>query len=130
LLRGDPEADAGQDSSGAALAACMNSSPFEVDPREAARMAANEVALIIDVREADELAICRLEGAHHVPMRQIPEAAADLPHDRPLLILCHHGGRSRRVCEYLRAQGVANVSNIRGGIDAWARDVDPKLARY
>jgi rhodanese-related sulfurtransferase len=108
----------------------MYSSPSEVGPREAATLAANAGALIIDVREADELAICRLEGARHVPMRQIPEAAADLPRDRPLLILCHHGGRSRRVCEFLRAQGVANVSNVRGGIDAWARDVDPALARY
>jgi molybdopterin/thiamine biosynthesis adenylyltransferase/rhodanese-related sulfurtransferase len=87
-------------------------------------------ARIIDVREPHELEICRLEEAEHIPMRRIPERLAELPHDRHLLILCHHGSRSLHVTRYLRQQGFAAVSNITGGIEAWAAELDPSLARY
>ena len=63
-------------------------------------------------------------------MRQIPENLSELPRDKHVLIMCHHGGRSRRVTEYLRAQGLDNVTNIDGGIDGWAIEIDQKLARY
>ena len=63
-------------------------------------------------------------------MRQIPEHARSLPRDEHLLIMCHHGGRSLKVTEYLRAQGYTAVSNVAGGIDAWAEQIDPSLARY
>ncbi len=85
---------------------------------------------IIDVREAHELEISRLAGAEHIPMRRIPERLADLPRDRHLLILCHHGSRSLHVTRYLRQQGFDAVSNIAGGIEAWAVELDPSLARY
>lgn len=85
---------------------------------------------IIDVREPHELAICQLDGAEHIPMRRIPEHLGELPRDQHLLILCHHGGRSLHVTRYLRQQGFTGVSNIAGGIDAWATEVDPSLARY
>jgi adenylyltransferase/sulfurtransferase len=85
---------------------------------------------IIDVREPYELEICRIEGAEHIPMRRIPERLAELPRDRHLLILCHHGGRSLQVTRYLRQQGFEAVSNISGGIEAWAAEIDPSLARY
>ena len=106
--------------------------PFEIDVAEAHRLAsAPDVnAIIIDVREPHELAICRVATAEHIPMRQIPEHAADLPRNKHLLIMCHHGGRSRRVTEYLRAQGFEAVTNIAGGIDAWAVEIDPSLERY
>ena len=87
-------------------------------------------ALILDVREPPELAINHLAGAEHIPMRQIPAHVATLPRDRHLLILCHHGQRSLVVTHFLRAQGFAAVSNIAGGIDAWAKEIDPTLARY
>ncbi len=87
-------------------------------------------ARIIDVRESHELAICRLEGAEHIPMRQIPERLAGLSRDQHLLILCHHGSRSLNVTRYLRQQGFEAVSNIAGGIDTWAAELDPSLARY
>ncbi|MFM9079662.1 MAG: rhodanese-like domain-containing protein, partial [Opitutaceae bacterium] len=64
------------------------------------------------------------------PMRQIPERLADLPRDRHLLILCHAGARSMRVTEFLRARGLPSVTNIGGGISAWAEEVDSSLARY
>lgn len=87
-------------------------------------------ALLLDVREADEVAICAIPGSRHIPMRQIPEQVNDLPRDRLILVQCHHGGRSLRVTQFLRANGFTQVSNIYGGIDAWAEVIDPTLARY
>lgn len=106
--------------------------PLEITVHEAESLqrSAPERTLIIDVREPHELAICRLPQAEHIPMRQIPARLAQLPRDKHLLILCHAGGRSRRVTEFLRAQGLNAVSNISGGIDAWASEIDPALPRY
>jgi adenylyltransferase/sulfurtransferase len=106
--------------------------PLEISVTEANRLLTTDPGSvrIIDVREAHELAICRLAAAEHIPMRQIPEQADALPRDRHLLILCHAGGRSRRVTDFLRAQGLPAVTNIAGGIDAWAQEIDPSLARY
>lgn len=86
--------------------------------------------LVLDVREAFEWDLCHLPGAEHIPMRQIPENLSALPRDRHLLVLCHHGGRSLRVTEFLRQRDFAHVSNIAGGIDAWAEQIDPTLSRY
>lgn len=106
--------------------------PLEVSVTDAKQLrdAAPDRTVIIDVREPFELDICRVAGAEHIPMRQIPERAATLPKDKHLLILCHAGGRSRRVTEYLRAQGFAAVTNIAGGIDAWAEQIEPGMQRY
>ncbi len=106
--------------------------PLEMSAREAhaLRRSNPDGTLIVDVREPYELAICRLPDAEHIPMRQIPERLDDLPRDRHLLILCHAGARSMRVTEFLRARGLTSVTNIGGGISAWAEEVDPTLARY
>jgi adenylyltransferase/sulfurtransferase len=103
--------------------------PLEVDVRAAANLA-KQGALIVDVREPFELNICRVAGARHLPMREVPQHLEELTHDRGLLVLCHTGVRSMRVTEWLRSQGVAKVSNVRGGIDAWARELDPGMMRY
>ncbi len=103
---------------------------FSVHDAHQALAAAPETTLLIDVREPFELGICRLPAARHIPMRQIPESVDSLPRDRHLLILCHAGGRSRRVTEFLRSRGYSAVTNIAGGIDAWAAEIDPTLARY
>ncbi|HQF39840.1 MAG TPA: rhodanese-like domain-containing protein [Opitutaceae bacterium] len=104
--------------------------PIEVDVATAhALLEANE-ATLIDVREPDEHAICQIKGSRFLPMREIPGALASLPRDRKLLVLCHHGGRSAHVTQYLRAHGFDRAINVRGGIDAWATDLDPSLVRY
>jgi adenylyltransferase/sulfurtransferase len=94
------------------------------------RAASPERSVIIDVREPYELEICRIEGARHIPMRQIPEHVDTLDRDKHLLILCHSGMRSRRVTEFLRSRGLNAVSNISGGIDAWAEEIEPGMRRY
>ena len=106
--------------------------PLEISVTEAKRLLDESPCgvLLIDVREPYEVEIAGVKGAELIPMRQIPENAHSLPRDEHLLIMCHHGGRSLKVTEYLRAQGYTAVSNIAGGIDAWAEQIDPALRRY
>ncbi len=103
--------------------------PLEVDVATAAGLH-RAGALLLDVREPSEIETCAIAGSERIPMRQIPEPLADLPRDRLILVHCHHGGRSLRVTQFLRANGFDQVSNVAGGIDAWAIDVDPSLPRY
>jgi len=121
-------------SSSPAPAATMNTTeyPLEISVTEAKALLAEAPAgvRIIDVREPFEWEICRVDGSTHIPMRQIPEQVDALPRDRHLLILCHAGARSRRVTEFLRARGLNAVSNIGGGIDAWAVEIEPGMQRY
>ena len=85
---------------------------------------------VLDVREARELAICRLDGALHIPMAEIYARTEELPTDRPLVVICHHGARSQMVVDFLREAGFDNAVNLDGGVDAWACDIDPSMPRY
>jgi rhodanese-related sulfurtransferase len=87
---------------------------------------------LIDCREADEWAICRLPHAALLPLsiwgEQFREKLADP--EEPILIYCHHGMRSLRAASFLAQLGYADVRSIRGGIDAWSREIDPDVPRY
>lgn len=85
---------------------------------------------LLDVREADEVAICTLPHAHHIPMNRIPLAQQDLPDDVPIVVYCHHGIRSFQVALFLERAGFDSLYNLQGGIDAYAQEIDPSLARY
>jgi rhodanese-related sulfurtransferase len=85
---------------------------------------------ILDVREPYELAICQIDGTLHVPMAHVPARLADIPADVPLVVMCHHGGRSQAVVTFLRRAGRANATNLEGGIDAWSREIDTAVPRY
>ncbi len=106
--------------------------PLEISVLEARHLLDTRPAgtLLLDVREPHELEICRVATATAIPMRQIPAQLATLPRDKHILVLCHHGGRSMRVTEFLRSHGVNTATNVAGGIDAWAEQVDATLARY
>jgi adenylyltransferase/sulfurtransferase len=109
----------------------MSETPLEVTVEEARRLLAGpNPPMLIDVREADEHAICRIEGARLIPMNTVPARLAEIPQDMPVLVQCHHGGRSMKVTQFLRGKGYARVSNVKGGIDAWSLKVDPKVPRY
>ena len=103
--------------------------PMEIDVMTAAAQF-RAGALLLDVREPHEVATCAIAGSRHIPMQQIPAHLGDLPRDRLILVHCHHGGRSLRVTQFLRANGFTQVSNVAGGIDTWAELIDPTLARY
>lgn len=109
-----------------------DATPLEVSVTDARDLLADPQhrAVLLDVREPFELDIARVAAAQAIPMREIPQRLADIPRDRPVLVLCHHGGRSLRVTHFLRAQGYEKVSNVAGGIDAWAEQIDPSLRRY
>lgn len=86
--------------------------------------------LLLDVREPWEFAICHLPGSRLIPMRQVPARLGDLDPAQEIVVICHHGIRSRLVALYLEHQGFARIINMRGGIDAWARELDPGMPTY
>ena len=85
---------------------------------------------LLDVREPWEVALGALPEAMTVPMNELPERLEALPADRPLVVLCHHGQRSGHVTAWLRRLGYDNAVNLDGGIDAWARTIDPAMPTY
>ncbi|GAB4349927.1 MAG: rhodanese-like domain-containing protein [Immundisolibacter sp.] len=85
---------------------------------------------IIDVREPWEHAICALDGALRVPMNDLPRRLQELEPTRSTVVLCHHGVRSFQVARWLEQLGFTDVANLTGGIDAWAREVDPDMPSY
>jgi sulfur-carrier protein adenylyltransferase/sulfurtransferase len=103
--------------------------PFELSVREAAAEL-EKGALLLDVREDYEYAIARVPGSRHIPMGRVPESLEALPREARLLCLCHHGHRSLRVAHYLSQAGFSRVANVTGGIEAWARELDPGMRRY
>ncbi|MEW5878987.1 MAG: rhodanese-like domain-containing protein [Pseudomonadota bacterium] len=86
--------------------------------------------LLLDVREPWEFEICRIEGSRLIPMRALPVRVGELDRDRPIVCVCHHGNRSAHVTRFLMHQGFADVYNLTGGVDAWARQVDPAMPTY
>lgn len=106
----------------------------QLNPRELADLLArtepNDQPILLDVREPWEFDICRLDGARLIPMRQIPASIGELETEQPVVVICHHGIRSQQVALYLEHQGFSRVYNLRGGVDGWARDVDPAMAKY
>jgi adenylyltransferase/sulfurtransferase len=85
---------------------------------------------IIDVREPYEWAICRLDGSELVPLGQLPSSLRDLEGHEEIVTVCHVGVRSLLALQILRAAGFSKVRSLKGGIDAWAREVEPRMATY
>ncbi len=111
----------------------MSDVPIEIDVLTVkALLDAKEDLLLLDCRQDDEHALVNIDSAKHIPMGSLPERVAELADhkERPIVVHCHHGGRSLRVTHWLRGQGFTNVRNMTGGIDAWALQVDGGMARY
>jgi rhodanese-related sulfurtransferase len=88
-------------------------------------------ARLIDVREPWEFATARIEGGVPIPMGEVASRAhQELDPEERLVVLCHHGIRSMNVTVWLRNQGFEQAQSLRGGIDAWSVEVDPKVVRY
>ena len=88
--------------------------------------------MLIDCRETNEFDHCRIEGSKLIPMKEIPTRLSELEshRDQRLIVHCHHGGRSLRVVEFLRANGFPTAQNMTGGIDVWSQEIDPAVPRY
>lgn len=104
--------------------------PIEVSVHDLKRALDEGSATVVDVREAWEAEIAKIEGARLVPLGEFAARAGELPRDTPILVLCHHGGRSMQATQWLRRNGYDKVSNVAGGIDAWSREIDPAVPRY
>lgn len=103
-----------------------------ITPAELKRkLDAGEAIRLIDVREAQEWAHCRIEGAEWKPLSQARAWIGEIdPAGGPYVFYCHHGMRSGQVCMYLAQQGAQQAYNLTGGIDRWSLDVDNNVSRY
>ncbi|MGQ0657672.1 MAG: rhodanese-like domain-containing protein [Chromatiales bacterium] len=86
--------------------------------------------VLLDVREAWEFAICHIEGSRNVPMADVAAALPALDAAAPTVVICHHGVRSAEVVDYLDRLGFRDVSNLEGGIDGWAREINQSMPTY
>ncbi len=89
-----------------------------------------EPPVLLDVREPGEYQICHIPGSRLMPMQTVPAQQTDLDPDAPVVCICHHGMRSMAVAAFLEKNGFTQVANMSGGIDAWARQVDPGMPKY
>jgi rhodanese-related sulfurtransferase len=105
--------------------------PLEIDAAELAGLRSGPQAYaLLDVREPWELAICGFSEALHVPLGALAGREHELPRDRPLIVFCHRGHRSLLATQYLRRLGLSEAVNLRGGVETYALEVDPSMARY
>ena len=91
---------------------------------------ARPAPVLLDVREPWEFQTGHIEGARHVPMDDLPQRLAELDPDADVVAICHHGARSLQGAHFLARQGFARVYNLAGGMDAWARLIDPAMPVY
>ncbi len=86
---------------------------------------------LIDVRQPDENAFAKIEGAKLIPLGEIVQRMNELDENRETVIHCKAGGRSAKAIEILERAGFkGEMKNLRGGITAWSDEVDPKIPKY
>lgn len=86
--------------------------------------------VLLDVREPSEHQLCCIAGSVAMPMNTVPAHIDQLDRDTPIVCICHHGARSLRVAHFLEQNGFTQVSNLTGGVHAWAQQVDPSMPVY
>ncbi len=86
--------------------------------------------LLLDVREPWEFERCHIANSTLIPMRQIPSVLQDYDPDEEIVVICHHGIRSRAVANYLAQHDYSKVINLSTGIDGWAKDIDNSMPIY
>lgn len=91
--------------------------------------------VVLDVREPAELRTASIRPSEDfrlltIPMGSVPPRLTELDPETPIACLCHHGGRSMQVAQFLHNQGFSRVANIAGGINAWADEVDSTIPHY
>lgn len=109
----------------------------EISPAELATLRDDTAApaiRLVDCREEDEFALCRIDGAELIPLSRFGEEATRKllrgEDPRPVVVYCHHGMRSMRATLFLRERGLAQTWSLSGGIDLWSRQIDPEVPRY
>ena len=104
---------------------------YEITPQELQqRQERNEELVILDVREPWERETASIAHSQHIPMADIPARVQELDPEQHIVVYCHHGVRSLSVTDWLRKQGYEKAQSMSGGIERWAREIDPGVARY
>jgi len=93
------------------------------------RLDRGEDIFLLDVREPQEYGIANL-GGHLIPLNDLPRRVHELDSSREIVVYCHSGVRSGQAVQFLKTLGFRKVKNLTGGIDAWAEEIDPAMARY
>jgi adenylyltransferase/sulfurtransferase len=107
---------------------CHPMNETQVTPAEIAeRISKGQEIILIDVREPMEWNTGHVDSAHHIPMSQVPTRLDEIPRDRDVVMICRSGARSERVRQFLVQQGYTRVANLTGGMQRWAREVDPSI---
>jgi rhodanese-related sulfurtransferase len=106
--------------------------PIEIDCRSVQSRLGAADFLLVDCREPDEHQVARIAGARLVPMSRLADSLDELEAYRgcEIAVHCHHGGRSLKAANWLRAQGFNKARSMAGGIDAWSLEIDPSVPRY
>jgi rhodanese-related sulfurtransferase len=86
--------------------------------------------LLLDVREPWEFRTCRIADSTLMPMASVPSRLVELDPGTPTVVICHHGARSMQVAHFLARRGFSEVYNLAGGVNGWARSVDPAMPVY
>ena len=94
------------------------------------KLEAGEKPVLLDVREAWEFETCHIEGSINISMSNVQKMLDELDTADDTIVICHHGMRSFQVASYLEANGYVNISNLEGGVDAWAVSVDKDMPQY
>jgi adenylyltransferase/sulfurtransferase len=103
----------------------------EITPIELkAKLDRGDDFLLIDVREPHEFELCRIPTARLIPLNTIPQHLSALDPDAEIVLQCRSGKRSADALQFLQANGFTNLTNLKGGILAWADDVDPTITKY
>lgn len=100
---------------------------------ELAQRLANDAGakpFLLDVREPREFQTCHIEGSTLMPMNTVPARQQELDPEMEIICICHHGSRSMAVASFLERNGFTNVSNLSGGVHAWATQVDGNMPTY
>ena len=109
----------------------MDNTPMPLSPAELrARLDAGEKLVLLDVREHQEIAICALPDVLHIPLGELSVRLPELDPDLETVCICHHGIRSANAAAALSDLGFESLWNLSGGMDRWAREIDPSMARY
>ena len=103
---------------------------IHVSPPELEELLKKEDVKLLDVRTPDEHGLAHIEGDHLMTQESVHEIMEQWPKDSRIVLYCHHGQRSLDAASYLIGHGFTNVRSLRGGIDGWSLEVDPKVPRY
>lgn len=103
---------------------------LQIEPRDVKRLLAEGKVKLLDVRSEQEIDMASIDGALPVTDELAQEVLNEWPKNSPIVVMCHLGERSLQAAAYLADKGMTNVKSMRGGIEAWSAEIDPKVPRY